>query len=53
MANAVVTNRVFQERPLNMTYFIARYGLGIVGFMYDRMDCDESAHQIIRLSEMD
>jgi len=44
-------NRALQERSLNIMYFLARYGQDFLSFMYDKMDCEEKAHQIIHLSE--
>ena len=48
---AVYPNRGLQERSMNITYFIARYGRGIIPFLYERMDSEEKSHQIIKLSE--
>jgi len=48
---AVYPNRDLQERSMNITYFIARYGCGIIPFLYDKMDSEEKSHQIIKLSE--
>jgi hypothetical protein len=45
-------NRNFQERFLNVAYFIARYGPAFVAFLYDRIECDVRGHQLIYLSEM-
>jgi bacillithiol biosynthesis cysteine-adding enzyme BshC len=51
--HALYINRGLQERSLNITYFISRYGFDVVKFIYDKMDSEESAHQLLYLSEMD
>ncbi|MDF1545243.1 MAG: bacillithiol biosynthesis cysteine-adding enzyme BshC, partial [bacterium] len=50
--NTLYTNRGLQERSLNINYFIARYGFGFVDFLYESLDVDEKAHQLIYQSEM-
>ncbi len=49
--HALYTNRGLQERALNVTYFISRYGFDIIPYMYDRLDSEETDHQLISLSE--
>ncbi len=49
--HALYTNRGLQERALNITYFISRYGFDIIPYMYDRLDSEETDHQLISLSE--
>ena len=49
--HALVPNKTFQERSLNITYFISRYGFGFIDFLYEQLDCEESDHQLINLSE--
>lgn len=51
LANALYTNRGFQERSLNITYFLSRYGVGLVKFLLERMDSEETDHQLISLTE--
>ncbi len=51
LRNALYPARKFQERTLNINYFIARYGFQIIDFIYDALDSEETAHQVIRLSE--
>lgn len=51
LQNAVCPNRGLQERSINITYFIARYGFGIIPFLYEKIDSEQKAHQIIKLSE--
>ncbi|MFZ5981635.1 MAG: bacillithiol biosynthesis cysteine-adding enzyme BshC [Candidatus Zixiibacteriota bacterium] len=48
---AVYPNRGLQERTMNITYFIARYGRGIIPFLYEKMASEEKSHQLIKLSE--
>lgn len=49
--HALYTNRGLQERALNVSYFIAKYGFGFVTFAYEQLDSEEKAHQLIPLSE--
>ncbi|MBU0984803.1 MAG: bacillithiol biosynthesis cysteine-adding enzyme BshC [candidate division Zixibacteria bacterium] len=51
MYHGLYTNRGLQERSLNFSYFLAKYGMSVVSFVYDRMDCEETRHQLICLSE--
>ncbi len=44
-------NKAFQERSLNISYFISKYGFELVDFIADRLDIKTSEHQLIRLSE--
>jgi len=48
---SVYPNRGFQERSINVLYFLSRYGMGFIPFLYDRIDCEERAHQLIHLAE--
>ena len=48
--NALYPQRLPQERCLNITYFLARYGTGIVKYVYDNMNSEETAHQLLSLS---
>lgn len=50
--HAAYPNHRFQERTLNVSYFVSRYGLDIVSFIYEKMDCEEKAHQVLYLSEL-
>lgn len=45
-------DRNFQERAINISYFLSKYGMGFVDFIYDRMESEEMAHQLVYLSEM-
>lgn len=49
--NALYTNRGLQERSLNVTYFLSKYGFGFLDFVYERLESEESAHQLISLSD--
>jgi bacillithiol biosynthesis cysteine-adding enzyme BshC len=51
--HALFPNRGLQERTLNLTYFISKYGFDFVTFLADRMDSEESSHQLLNLSEWD
>ncbi|MDX9858662.1 MAG: bacillithiol biosynthesis cysteine-adding enzyme BshC [candidate division Zixibacteria bacterium] len=49
--HALYPNRGFQERTLNVTYFLARYGFHFIRVLHDHMDSEETAHQLMYLSE--
>jgi len=49
--NALYPHRGLQERCLNISYFLARYGTDVIGYILDRMDCEQTSHQLISLSE--
>ncbi|UCD63565.1 MAG: bacillithiol biosynthesis cysteine-adding enzyme BshC [Candidatus Zixiibacteriota bacterium] len=48
---ALYPNRNFQERSLNISYFLSKYGPGFIPYLFEAMDCREKAHQLIYLSE--
>ncbi|MDH4157443.1 MAG: bacillithiol biosynthesis cysteine-adding enzyme BshC [candidate division Zixibacteria bacterium] len=50
--HATFPHRALQERSLNITYFLAKYGFDLVRAMYDMIDCEQKAHQIIHLAEL-
>jgi uncharacterized protein YllA (UPF0747 family) len=50
--HALQTNRGLQERSLNICYLISRYGFGIVDFIREQLDSEETAHQLISIGEM-
>ncbi len=47
IANSLYPNRNFQERSINISYFIAKYGLGVVSLIVDNLDSEEAKHQLI------
>ena len=49
--HALYTNRGLQERSLNVSYFLAKYGFDFITFAYEQLDSEEKAHQLISLSE--
>ncbi len=51
LAAALFPNKTFQERVININYFISRYGFGIVDFMIEKMDINATEHQMIYLSD--
>ena len=51
LANTLYPQRVLQERCLNITYFLARYGAGMVKYILEHMNSEETAHQLLSLSE--
>lgn len=50
--NALYPNRGLQERTLNVTYFLSKYGFDFISFLHDNMDSEEKAHQLLYISEM-
>ena len=46
---ALLPNRHLQERSLNVTYFINRYGPQFVDWMYSAVDLDDKGHRLIYL----
>lgn len=51
--HALYPMRTFQERIVNISYFISRYGFEFVSFLYDQIEPEESNHKLIHLSEME
>ncbi|MFQ6007366.1 MAG: bacillithiol biosynthesis cysteine-adding enzyme BshC [Candidatus Zixiibacteriota bacterium] len=49
---ALYPNRALQERSLNISYFLSRYGFDFIKSVYDKIDCEENAHQIVHLTEL-
>ena len=49
--NTLFPNRGLQERSLNVSYFLARYGIGSVKYLYERMEPEQTAHQLITMSD--
>jgi len=49
--NALFPERRLQERSLNVCSFLSRYGLDFVSFLYENLDSEETAHQVIDLTE--
>ncbi len=50
---ALYPNRGLQERCLNICYFISRYGMKFVSFLYRNLDSEEKCHQLVELSDYD
>lgn len=50
---SLCTNRKFQERSINISYFVSKYGIKFIDFLYNKIDCEESKHQLIKLSEIE
>ncbi len=48
---SVYPNRNFQERSINVFYFLSRYGIGFIDFIYSGIECEGNAHQLIHLSD--
>lgn len=51
LARTLYPNQGLQERTVNIAYFVARYGPGIVSYLKDRMEAGQTAHQLISLTE--
>ncbi len=48
--HALFMNHAPQERSLNITYFLARYGISFIDFIYQQIELDQPAHQVIPLT---
>ncbi|RME31000.1 MAG: bacillithiol biosynthesis cysteine-adding enzyme BshC, partial [Candidatus Zixiibacteriota bacterium] len=48
---ALYPERHLQERGLNVSYFIAKYGFGFLKFLYTSLDSEQTDHQVLYLSE--
>jgi bacillithiol biosynthesis cysteine-adding enzyme BshC len=53
LSNSLYPQRGLQERCLNIAYFMARYGAGIVTYIHEHMNSEETAHQLLSLSEFE
>jgi bacillithiol biosynthesis cysteine-adding enzyme BshC len=53
VVNSLYPNRTPQERCLNSCGFLARHGFGFVRFLYEHMDAEQTAHQLISLREFE
>ncbi|MEW6050587.1 MAG: bacillithiol biosynthesis cysteine-adding enzyme BshC [Candidatus Zixiibacteriota bacterium] len=51
LGRSLYPNRGLQERTLNVAYFVAKHGREIVSFVHQRMDANQTAHQLISLAE--
>lgn len=47
--NTIVPNKHLQERTLNVTWLINRYGLNLIDWIYQAIDLDDKEHRIIYL----
>jgi uncharacterized protein YllA (UPF0747 family) len=48
-ANLVFPHSHFQERELNVLYFLNKYGMEFLRWLYDELKIDAFKHQIIKL----
>lgn len=53
LGDCLAPKRGLQERMMNFTYFVARYGRPVLSFMQKRMRFDETNHQLISLSDVE
>ncbi|MFZ1685113.1 MAG: bacillithiol biosynthesis cysteine-adding enzyme BshC [Candidatus Zixiibacteriota bacterium] len=49
---ALHPRRGLQDRTINIGNYIAKYGFGVISFMYDRMDINQTSLQLLYLSEL-
>lgn len=49
MLTAILPHGNLQERPINITYFLNRYGPSFVDWIYDAIDLEDSSHRIVKL----
>lgn len=45
--NSVVPNKHLQERSLNITSFLDRYGVNLIDWIYQSIDLDDKDHRVI------
>ena len=46
---ALLPHKHLQERALNITYFLDRFGLNFIDWIYNAVDLDDRGHRVIRL----
>jgi len=51
--HALYPHRNFQERSVNICYFLSKYGFDFIDFLYNKIDCEQKEHQLISFSEYD
>lgn len=44
-------SRGLQERTLNISYFLSKYGFDFIKFLHDYIDADETSHQLISVTD--
>jgi len=49
--NTLYTCRGLQERALNVVYFLSKYGMQFMPWLYDRLQSEISDHQMIDMTE--
>jgi uncharacterized protein YllA (UPF0747 family) len=47
--NSLFPDRKFQERMLNVTSFLSRYGTGIIGSLDESLSLDSTKHQLVEI----
>ena len=50
--HSLYPNRTFQERVLNVSYFISRYSFEFIDLLYNSLESEIAEHQLIYISEM-
>jgi len=51
LQTALYPNQTFQERSLNINYFMSKYGPGVVDYIINKLEVGNDNHQLIHLSE--
>jgi hypothetical protein len=49
IANSVFPDKKLQERVLNISSFLARYGMGLIGRLEEALSLDSREHQVIEI----
>lgn len=49
MFTSLLPNRYLQERTLNVSYFINRYGLNFIDWVYESIDLEDKSHRVVYL----
>ena len=52
VGHSLYPERSLQERKLSVTYFLAKYGAGVLDFALEQIESEETSHQVLFLSEM-
>jgi len=49
MFTALLPHKHLQERAINISYFLNKYGLNFVDWIYNAIDLDDRSHRVVRL----
>lgn len=49
MFTSLLPNKYLQERTLNVSYFVNRYGLNFIDWVYESIDLEDKSHRVVYL----